>query len=92
MGGALDTPAGAKAEQAARRILVIAGLLSGFDSGATGDDHYGGDFNLPFAELRDALAEVEIERVDWAEALDLPGDERSGANNPAVKAARRRGR
>ena len=77
MGGALDTPAGATVEQAARKILAIAGVLGAAPpkQDAFDTDYFGSAFDQPFTELRDAIANLELERLRWAQALDLPGDQ-----------------
>jgi hypothetical protein len=87
MGGALDTPAGSTVEKAARKILAVAGVLGtappkddAFDT-----DYFGSAFDQPFTELRDAIANLELERLAWAEALDLPGDERHRVTKPEIR-------
>jgi hypothetical protein len=65
MGGALDTPAGTAVEKAARQILIVAGLL-GAAPPATGDyaaDYFGPAFDRPLQNLRDCLANLELERL-----------------------------
>jgi hypothetical protein len=86
MGGTLDTPAGSTVEKAARKILAVAGVLGtapptddAFDT-----DYFGSAFDSPFNDLRDALADLELERLKWAGALDLPGDERHRVTKPGI--------